>query len=501
MRRIAILMLLLMSLPIITHGQSSRIDCETGEYYENQVSLIPPAIAADAFTQYIVSVMGVGDFNPIIAIDAPGFPILCNIAAETATLYSMTLPTVGDIPSSVNNTQDFVMLPGQSTIQIGEVNNNLGEFIILIEGNFDPTTAASHSFTLPITDAILNSGITPTAYLFALTPDFAPALTITSQEGELIAAMPVEEAIRLQSLAGLSETAMAATLPETVGDVELTVDSNGTEGLYALAIHLKTGEPTIGDGLAQAVDNDDGSITLSCNGNVVSENAVRVNLPDDGETYTVTAVGLVTFDPIMGLVDDNGNGRCFDNTETAFSYAVTLPTIGMDGSIFSAQTIVAEDARHVIVGSRDTSSGEFIIMVEGGQVDAGDDGDIFGVHITPAMINISTLLTTYVVATEDGLNPMLSYVNRAGDVMTDDSEAPYQCDNAGIPDNCYGHTIALRDYSVTVGDNITIPTLEVDALLQLPINETLTGATFPIRVDSSQETSGTYIVIFHIITL
>ncbi|MDQ7037548.1 MAG: hypothetical protein Q9P01_22705 [Anaerolineae bacterium] len=389
MRRVAILMLLLMMLPNIVQGQSSQIECDAGEQYENQVSLIPPVIAPDDFAQYIVSVMGVDDFNPVIAIAAPDFPVICNIASEAASLYSMTLPTVGDIPSSFNNTQDFVIFPGQNTIQIGEFNNNLGEFVVLIESSFDPTAATSHSFTFPMTEALLNSGITPTAYLFALTPDFAPTLTVTPQEGEAIAAIPVEDTIRLQSLVGLSEAATMATLPETVGNVEITVDSNGTEGFYALAIHLKTGEATVGEGLAQAVDNDDGSITLSCNGAVVSENAVRVDLPDDGETYTVTAIGLVSFDPIMGLVDDNGNGLCFDNTEAAFSYAATLPTIGLDGSIFNAQTIVADDARHVIVGSRETTSGEFIIMIEGGQVEADDSGDVFGVYITPAMINIS----------------------------------------------------------------------------------------------------------------
>jgi hypothetical protein len=499
MRHVAILILLL-SLPLITQGQNTSIECDTGERYTSQVTLLPPEIAPDEFTQYIVSVLGVDTFNPVMMIAAPDYPAICGTASEQTTLYEMTLPVTGEIPVSFNNVQDFVLLPGQSTVQIGEESDSPGEFVILVEGTFDSLSTDSHTFTLPLTNELLNSGVTPTAYLFALVPDFEPSLTITVPEGESVEAIPLEETIRLQTILGTAETALTATLPETVGNVQLTVASNGAEGIYALAIHLKTGEATRGDGTAEVTTHENGALTLSCDGAVVSENAMRVELPDDGETYNVTAVGLTAFNPIMAVVNERGTGVCYDDTEAALTYAAALPGVNVNASIFSSQAVVDGDARSVVVGSLESSSGEFIIMIEGGSVETGDSGDSFGAYITPAMISVSPLITAYAIAVDDTLNPMLAYLDNAGEVVTNDEDVAYQCDDAGIPDNCYGQTPSLRDSFVTLRDSVNIAAFEVDAMLELPINETLTGATFPLRVTGSQDTSGAYIVILHIIT-
>ena len=499
MRRIMILIFLL-SLPIITHGQNTSIECDTGERYASQVTLLPPEIAPDEFTQYIVSVLGVDTFNPMMMIATPDYPAICGTASEQTTLYEMTLPNAGDIPPSFNNVQDFVLLPGQSTVQIGEESDSAGEFVILIEGTFDPLSTDSHTFTLPLTNELFSSDVSPTAYLFSLVPDFEPSLTITTPEGETSAAIPLEATIRLQTILGTAETALTATLPETTGDVQLTINSNGAEGIYALAIHLKTGEATRGDGTAAVTTHDDGALALSCEGTVVSENAMRVDLPDDGETYTVTAVGLSSFNPVMAVVDEGGDGICYDDTEAALTYAAALPNINLSASIFSSQAVVDGAARSVVVGSAESSSGEFIILIEGGSVETGDSGDTFGAYITPTMISVSPLMTAYAIAVDDTLNPMLAYVDNAGEVVTNDEDVAYQCDDAGIPDSCYGQTPSLRDSFVTLRDSVNVAAFEVDAMLELPINETVTGATFPLRVTGSQETSGAYLIILHIIT-
>jgi hypothetical protein len=501
MHRVVILILLLLCLLTIVQAQNSRFECETGERYDSQLVLLPPVITPDEAAQYMVSVIPLDGFQPVIAIEAEGNPTFCNTASEQAALYELMLPDVGEIAPSVNNAQDFVLLPGQNTVHIGEFNDNRGEFMLLVEAVFDAAaTSDTHTFTLTLTDAMLNSGVTPTAYLFALMPDFTPSLTITPHKGDSIEAIPVEAPVRIQTVIGMGESAVAAPLPESAGDVQITVDSNGAEGIYALVLHLKTGEPTLDDGIAEVTANEDGSLTLACNGERVSENAMRVTLPDDGETYTVTAVGLASLNPMLAVVDDNGDGLCFDDSEAATTYAAALPTISIDGSLFSAQATVDSTARHVVVGSQDMSSGEFMLVIEGGQVEADDDGDTFGVYITPAMISVSNLLTTYTIALDDTLNPLIAYVNQAGEVITDDTGVSYQCDDAGIPDNCYGQVPSLRDFFVTLADNVTIPALEIDALLQLPINETLTGATFPLRVSASGDTAGSYIVVLHIIT-
>ena len=108
--------------------------------------------------------------------------------------------------------------------------------------------------------------------------------------------------------------------------------------------------------------------------------------------------------------------------------------------------------------------------------------------------------TTYVIATESTLNPLIAYVDEEAEIMTDDTGVPYQCNDAGLPNACYGQTTSLTDYSLIVADNQTVRGLEVDALLQVPINETVSGATYLIQVLGHEFSEGTYLVAFHIAT-
>jgi hypothetical protein len=116
------------------------------------------------------------------------------------------------------------------------------------------------------------------------------------------------------------------------------------------------------------------------------------------------------------------------------------------------------------------------------------------------MTTASTDVTTYTIALDSTLNPVIAYINQAGETIADDAGIPYQCNDAGLPDACYGQTTSLLDYFLTVADNQRIQALEVDALLQVPINETVTGATYSIQVSGDGDSSGAYLVAFHIAT-
>ena len=84
MRRVVSLILLLLCLPTIAQAQNLRFECATGERYDKQLTLLPPLITPDEAAQYIVSVIGLDEFQPIIAIEAPENPTFCNIASEQA---------------------------------------------------------------------------------------------------------------------------------------------------------------------------------------------------------------------------------------------------------------------------------------------------------------------------------------------------------------------------------------------------------------------------------
>jgi hypothetical protein len=343
--------------------------------------------------------------------------------------------------------------------------------------------------------------VTPAVYLFSMQPEFVPTLTITTADGETVPVAAVEEGVQLVSSLGTGESAVGASLPETPGNIQLTVSSGGVEGLYGLVLLIKTGEPVPGDGIAQVTDNEDGSITLACNEQMVSENAVRFTLPDDDETYTVTAVGLAEFDPILAVVDDRNTGICFDNTlEAIAAYEGNLPTVAAQASLLNAQGLVDEDARTVVIGSHGSITGEMMVLIEGGAVEADDGGDTFGVQITPGMVSIFDSLAIYVISPANDIDPVLAYINQEGEVVADDEGNPYRCDNAGVVDACYGQAISMEAYGITVADGSEMTAFGSDALLVLPINDTLIGAIFPFRVTANEDTSGNYFVVFHIVT-
>ena len=71
-----------------------------------------------------------------------------------------------------------------------------------------------------------------------------------------------------------------------------------------------------------SVTCDDG--TSFSNGVEVIAHQMRV-----GYTYTATAIGLNGFDPVLAVLDaQTGQGLCNDDSDSAASYAVDLPSTG-----------------------------------------------------------------------------------------------------------------------------------------------------------------------------
>src|SRR5690349_3834904 len=86
-------------------------------------------------------------------------------------------------------------------------------------------------------------------------------------------------------------------------------------------------------------------MSVTCNNGTSFDNGieVQVNQMRSGFTYTATAIGLNGFDPVLAVLDANGNGLCSDDEAGAKNYSANLPTTGnVPASSLSSQVSFAQ---------------------------------------------------------------------------------------------------------------------------------------------------------------
>lgn len=480
MRRLIFILLLLSTFP--TFAQIPDVfTCEDDLSYHAQITIIPP-ILDETIAEIIVTALSVNEFDPVIGITATDGFTFCNVANFDAEIYDAQLAS-GNVPSSPLNAQEYVVDEGQNIVQIGEYDAKTGTVVLILESFiFD----SDHHYTLQLTSEMLVTGSELNAYLFALEGDYNPSLTMIAADNTTVSGEPTEA--QLSTVFDTTSRAIMASLPAIEGDVQLTVNAGG-EGFYALVLELQTGESLPGDAAAQVTFDEDGAASLACDNQIISENAVRLSLPDD--TYTVTALASDEIDPVLALIDEAGNGRCFDNTARADSYALELPSAQLGRSFVSSQVVAPPDST-VVIGANESLAGDYVLIIEGGTVQSGEIGDLFQVQVTPQMVSAFEFLTAYVFAADDGIDPILTWEISANEVLS--------CDNAGIHESCPEASPSLQGTSLTLANDEMLSGIALNAILQIPIDEGMEASMIPFRVSAAEDTGGEYIFVLHIIT-
>lgn len=505
MRYLFLVSLLIIWIQPIT-AQATLV-CDSAEQLFSQVRIQPPEIPENSANEYIVTVVGIDDYDPVVGITLPPFEdaepderniLLCNAEDSRAAQYSAMLPTTGEVPPSEISAQELVLDEGQNFIDVGEFDGAGGEFLVIIEGRFDlDFNPDADTFTFSIPQNLIDAEIPLTAYAFGLTEGYTPALTINTG-GASITTQPIEAA-RLVTDFTESTTGVQAALPRSLTDVSLTING-AAESEYALVLHLGSTPSVPPSDTAVVTRTPDGLRVLRCGGSEVFQNGLAFNLPPTGD-YTVTALGNDNYTPVLALVDDTNEGTCFEATNAARNYRVDLPSIVIDGSLHHAQAQVNSTQRTVVVGSRGNFAGEFVLMIEGGNLSAEAPTQNFGLIVSPGLAETNTPLRAYAIASVLELDTIITLTDEAGTALNDANGKIVQCDNAGVSATCYGDTVLLRDALLRFGEDNLLAGFELDSMLVVPPELQVQDQVLQVQVAGTATGAiGAYILALHVTT-
>lgn len=487
MRLPLVLIVLVLLLPVQAQSQPV-FNCDEQSQYQTQLSMNLPEIGTNA-SQVIVSALGRDEFQPVMHIQS-GDVVYC---AAGSAYYALSHAGETRFGAEASSTQEIVAIPGSTQVDLGNLQNQPGSFYVVLESAFEPSTSGDHRYSLHISPEIAAHQQVMEVYLFASQPDLRPAFEIEHAEQTLSAAM-LDDAT-LDSPPGLLQGAAYLALAPQQGELAITVKRRA-DMLYVLVISVMTGTPSRGDGAANAVFHDDGSVSLRCDDALIFENGVRVDLPDDDMSYSLSLFGSGNPDPVLAIVDASGAGTCYDQQQATFTMRAQLPSVTVNGSNSSALGVASAQERTVVIGGHDSAAGSYLLLIEGGYLLA-DEAAVFRVTISPGMVSAYNYLTLYAVATDDQLDTALVLLDADG-VALSTVDGTMLCDNAGT-DSCPFNTVSLRGSFLPLVDGTQIAALELDAMLAFAVDPEWQGIPLAARVSSAAE-GGRYVLALHIVT-
>ncbi len=263
--------------------------------------------------------------------------------------------------------------------------------------------------------------------------------------------------------------------------------------------------------LVQAQDLPPG-ISVSCDTGGEFENGIGVTIIQmrSGFTYTATAIGIDDFDPVIAVLDEDGNGLCNDDASSAASFDIDLPTTGsVRAGNRSAQVTFDQNSSEafaditIVVGGYNSMVGEFVLVVEGMAVTSADGlGDPFSLQLTPSMVESGVPVSVYMLGREGAVDPFMYLVDGDANPIEDSSGDIIGCDDAGNSGLCWGESFSLASSSISDGSR-TVQGESIDSMLSFD----LTGFELDSDPDFNflqfiftsyqQATTGQYVLAFH----
>lgn len=258
-------------------------------------------------------------------------------------------------------------------------------------------------------------------------------------------------------------------------------------------------------------DNTTGEgVSVVCPGGGGFDNGVEVIVNmRPGFSYTATVIGVGSFDPVIAVTDGDDT-LCNDDNADVSDFQIDLPTSGEIGpSSLSAQmpfTYSGSDLGDIsfIVGSPDSGSGEFVLLIEGLAVTAADGsgdgaGDPFYLTLSENIINSGVDITAYMISVTNDLDSLLYIVNSEDRMFVFDDGTAAACDDAGTS-SCYGGPdTTLSGFYVTRINGNKLGGGDFDSAMSLPSDVFTAGNFLEYRFSSSgQRTRGDYVAAFHL---
>ncbi len=486
-------LLLLLTLLLVASGWAqdfSLVQCLDETTFSAQAAITLPEISEDAPSEYRITALRSDDVAPLVGVTTAEGDTFCNGGNDGATFYEFSTTETAFFASGLA-AQEFAFDPGQNTVQIGAEDNAPGTYLVVIEGDFFPEDPRDHTYSINLAAPPANEDVAlmmPQVLLFALNEETSPALQVMNAEGDAQEAQPTQA--QLTTDIAFSERAVRSEVSE---QAQVTVPY--TEfGQYALVLIFSSGTAETDQLMATVSESEFGWLDLRCDESIFVENALEILLPDDGETYTVTALDANEDTPVLAAINADDTGSCETTTPEASTYAMTLPDLEIPASQSSAQ-ITATDARRIVAGNQENFGADMALIIEGAVLEG--DSDVYQVRITPGMLNAGAELEIYAIALTTQLDPVLSLDAETSAQFGE--EAAIICDNAGESETCYGQSTLLNDYSVMLSGE-ELRGYELDASLRLPLFDLPDNTLLPITVSANEGTSGGYVLILHLVT-
>ncbi|RMG76524.1 MAG: hypothetical protein D6711_03725 [Chloroflexi bacterium] len=538
-------------------NQGISVTCNNGVRFDNGVAVT--VVQMRSGFSYTATAIGLNDFDPILAVVDENGQGLCSDDTTEAARFSVNLPTTGRVTPSLRTAQiEFSNNSGMDfadiTLVVGSVGNQPGEFVLVLDGMaLTVDDNAGDPFTVQITPDMIASGIPVTTYMISVVQGFDPLIALIDQDYNLLVdndgnPITCDDAGNVSNCWGDSASLANSSVSRPDGrtlaggqydamlSIPLQTDMEGSYlnflmrsyemsslGNYVIAFHIGTGAgtgasntpgnnlPTVPSGNATPSNEvlSNSGMTVTCADGSTFENGVPITVIQmrAGYSYTATAIGLNGFDPVLAVLDENGNGLCNDDNADAADFSANLPTTGqISPSLNTAQIEFYNNSGvdfaniTLVVGGRNSSSGEVLLVLDGMALTVDDNtGDPFGVQITPGMIASGVPLSVYMISVVDGFDPLIAMINEDYDFIADNNDNLIACDDAGNVSNCWGDSASLARSYVSRPDGRRLSGGQYDAMLSLPLSPDFAGLNAIFLMLSYEMSSlGNYVIAFHL---
>jgi hypothetical protein len=165
-----------------------ELTCVDGTQISNGVEV---AVNVPRGVNYTATALGVGEFDPIIAVRTPDGQIDCVDDAQGALRYTANLPTTGFIRNADTNAQiEFSQNAGafaSVSIIVGGFDGMDGEFALVIEGgDIADDDGTGDPYAVRVSPNMIESGVPLTLYMLGTDDDLDPFLQLVDPDGERV---------------------------------------------------------------------------------------------------------------------------------------------------------------------------------------------------------------------------------------------------------------------------------------------------------------------------
>jgi hypothetical protein len=470
--------------------------CNTGDAYSPLLTFhaeLPPVDDAPQFPHY--TLVGIDGQTPILVLGSLDGTPICASPAPGDTGLRADGP-FGMVTGQQPAAQGQPLEPENQTLTLASAPDDVGAFLMVMETA--DATAQPSRYRLEISERVQAAGL-PLS-VFALALDDSAALDLQVTEGSDSAVVCPGDAGPCTVLVPISVLTLASEARGHRDDPTLIVNTATASsvaftisgGPYLLALSLASGASTAAQPPLASVEGPaQGAYAVSCGGETPLP-AVRIDLQDTpAQPLTVTAIGVENADAVLAAAPEGEALYCYDDVPAASAYALELPAWVVPPQPASAQATLSTGTTVYLANKG--SGGDVFVIVEGLAAPTAT----FSVWVTPEMASAGAWLSAYAIATEGSGDPTLAWVTDDDLAQIDFALQPVVCDNAGIPDTCYGQTESLRGYQITLGEGQPLLLDTVDAWLDIPIYPDAAGQ--PLRVRVANQGSGGMVLVMRLI--